>query len=301
MDDILDSSLDARQIEPSAQPSSAQIISNDTCILQQDEYSPEQPSGDHCVICLDTISERAVTVPCNHYAFDFICIASWVQEQDRCPLCKAQIVAIEYDWRNATDFRTYKVRPRVSTTRNEGALSSTRPVPSQRRSRHRERLEAEPEDPAVLRRRHVYKHALYSLHIGDNHISGFLSFTPRDFAISPALQRKARIWIRRELQVFQFLDNSSSQPTVPDRPVARGFVNAEFLLEYMIAMLRNVDIRGADGRAEGLLTEMLGRSYARLFLHELDSWMRSPLTRIKDWDNLVQYESAPSQAGPMKR
>lgn len=284
-----------------ATPLSSRPASLENAGRQSQNDGTSSPSGDHCVICLDTISERAVAVPCNHYAFDFICIASWVQEQDRCPLCKAQITAIEYDWRSPTDFRTYKVRPKEAVTRAEGAPPSSRPVRQQRGNRLRGRVEAEPEDPAVLRRRHVYKHALYSLHIGDNRISGFLSFTPRDFASSAALQRKARIWIRRELQVFQFLDSSSSQASAPDRPVARGFVNAEFLLEYMIALLRNVDIRGADGKAEALLTEMLGRSHARLFLHELDSWMRSPFTRIKDWDMLVQYDQIAHQVEPIKR
>src|SRR5882724_3452923 len=44
-------------------------------------------SSDACVICLSAVSERAITVPCNHYTFDFICLVSWLQERSACPLC----------------------------------------------------------------------------------------------------------------------------------------------------------------------------------------------------------------------
>jgi hypothetical protein len=45
-------------------------------------------SDDICVICLSDVTERAITVPCNHYKFDFVCLVSWLQERSVCPLCK---------------------------------------------------------------------------------------------------------------------------------------------------------------------------------------------------------------------
>ena len=42
---------------------------------------------DLCVICLETVSERAVALPCRHRNFDFLCLASWLQERPTCPLC----------------------------------------------------------------------------------------------------------------------------------------------------------------------------------------------------------------------
>ena len=42
---------------------------------------------DLCVICLETVSERAVAFPCRHHNFDFLCLASWLQERPTCPLC----------------------------------------------------------------------------------------------------------------------------------------------------------------------------------------------------------------------
>ena len=43
--------------------------------------------NDLCVICLETVSERAIAFPCRHHNFDFLCLASWLQERPTCPLC----------------------------------------------------------------------------------------------------------------------------------------------------------------------------------------------------------------------
>ena len=43
--------------------------------------------NDLCVICLEIVSERAVAFPCRHHNFDFLCLASWLQERPTCPLC----------------------------------------------------------------------------------------------------------------------------------------------------------------------------------------------------------------------
>ncbi len=43
--------------------------------------------ADPCVICLDSISERAIASPCRHDSFDFLCLISWLQERSSCPLC----------------------------------------------------------------------------------------------------------------------------------------------------------------------------------------------------------------------
>lgn len=43
---------------------------------------------DTCVICLDSISERAAASPCRHDSFDFLCLVSWLQERSICPLCE---------------------------------------------------------------------------------------------------------------------------------------------------------------------------------------------------------------------
>lgn len=122
------------------------------------------------------------------------------------------------------------------------------------------------------------------------------------------LVSRARRWIRRELQVFEFLNPDAARDTDSghnrergrprpgeQRLASRRANNAEFLLEYIIAILRTVDIKGSAGQAEELLQEFLGRDNARLFLHELNSWLRSPYTSLADWDRNVQYKDSPVQ------
>ena len=65
--------------------------------------------------------------------------------------------------------------------------------------------------------------------------------------------------------------------------------NAEFLLEYILAILKTVDIKSSQGQAEEMLAEFLGRDNAQLFLHELRAWLRSPYTELEGWDRHVQY------------
>ena len=50
-----------------------------------------------------------------------------------------------------------------------------------------------------------------------------------------------------------------------------------------------MDLKGSQGQAEELIAEYLGRSNARLFLHELQAWLRSPFEKIGEWDRAVQY------------
>jgi len=72
-------------------------------------------------------------------------------------------------------------------------------------------------------------------------------------------------------------------------------------LEYIVAILKTVDIQGSGGQAEDMLHEFLGRDNTRLFLHELRAWLRSPYTSLDDWDRHVQYNEAPAgkvESGP---
>lgn len=103
------------------------------------------------------------------------------------------------------------------------------------------------------------------------------------------LQSRARTFIRRELRVFSFLH---TDPAGSASQAATTSSNAEFLLSYVISILKTIDIKASNGHAEHLLAEFLGRESARLFLHELNAWLRSPFTRLKDWDEEVQYEDS---------
>jgi len=131
-------------------------------------------------------------------------------------------------------------------------------------------------DAAILRRKDIYRHQLYSLHVGSNRLSRFRNLTPQLFVEDQELVSRARKWIRRELQVFEFLKTDAEA----DHTVLRRANNAEFLLEYIVAILKTVDIKGSGGQAEDMLQEFLGRDNTRLFLHELRAWLRSPYSSL---------------------
>lgn len=131
-------------------------------------------------------------------------------------------------------------------------------------------------DAALLRRKDIYSLRLYSFHVGSNRLSRFRDLTPQLFVQDQDLVSRAKKWIRRELQVFQFLDTDG----VGKEGNAKGANNAEFLLEYIVAILKTVDVKGSQ--AEDMLQEFLGRDNTRLFLHELKAWLRSPYVILSE-------------------
>jgi hypothetical protein len=123
--------------------------------------------------------------------------------------------------------------------------------------------------------------------MGSNHFSGYRDISPQMVTSSPELQSKARTWIRRELRVFTFLH---IDPARSSSDAATTSSNAEFLLSYIVSILKMVDMRESNGHAENLLTEFLGRDNSRLFLHEMNTWLRSPYHKVEEWDQNVQYK-----------
>ena len=247
-----------------------------------------------CVICLDRVSEQAIAQPCKHDSFDFLCLISWLEERPTCPLCKTEIKNVQYDTAEDGKYKTYAVPAAApvsvtSTTNRRGF--DPRTVRSRRPRRPCTPRVLPTPDEAILRRRHIYRNQLYSLHVGSNRVSRFRDLTPQLFNTDAELASRARKWIRRELQVFEFL--SPDNATGSDRRSN----NAEFLLEYIVAILKTVDIQGSGGQAEDMLQEFLGREATRLFLHELRAWLRSPYTSLEDWDRHVQYNEAETKQG----
>ncbi|KAK4447724.1 E3 ubiquitin-protein ligase [Podospora aff. communis PSN243] len=258
------------------------------------------PPVDCCVICLDTISEPCAALPCAHAHFDLLCLLSWVQERATCPLCNAPISKLEYNDK-AGKRHTYPVEPGPGTTSERHEIDSVQRRRRRRRSpelfRGSDGLLTRPASD-IERRRHVYRHQLYSLHVGSNRVSQYrLPPTPNDFRSNPHLVSRARLWIRRELQVFTFLSDApeessgTQQGSSSQQPQAKSRKrdNAEFLLEYIVAVVKTVDLQDSAGQAEDLLSNFLGRDDARLFLHELRNWLRSPCQSLAVWDREVQY------------
>lgn len=197
--------------------------------------------------------------------------------------------SVEHDWKSPSDFKIYEAKATRSDEPSSIASSTSshlnngfyQPRISNWRSR-RPQLQVNP-DAALQRRKDVYSLRLYSLHVGSNRLSRFRDLTPQVFVDDQELVSRAKKWIRRELQVFQFLSSDGSG----EAGIARRVDNAEFLLEYIVAILKTVDVKGSQ--AEDMLQEFLGRDDTRLFLHELKAWLRSPYTTLEDWDRHVQY------------
>ncbi|KAI0836850.1 hypothetical protein F5Y06DRAFT_272431 [Hypoxylon sp. FL0890] len=257
------------------------------------------PNEACCVICLDSITEVCEARPCSHRNFDYLCLLSWLEQQTRCPLCKSNVEEVWYDFENHrpdAKSRVYLV-PRPKEPSQQCAQSQARP----RRPRNlfsrpnRRRNEEYPRrvtvDEAILRRQHVYRNQLYSLHVGSNHRSGYRDLTPQLFQSDPEMVSRARIWLRRELQVFEFLRPPPTAQSSDDVMTRRRANNAEFLLEYIIAILKTVDIQGSQGQAEEMLKDFLGRDNTKLLLHELKNFLRSPWS-LEAWDRKVQYPTA---------
>lgn len=233
---------------------------------------------DTCTICLEPITERAVAAPCNHLTFDFLCLVSWLQEQSTCPLCKAKVTEVQYDWRSPDDYKTYHVpvdeQPnKKSNVDRSGQWQRRRYALPRRNAPTSSSSAGLGQDPSLERRREIYRHRLYSLHIGTNSYSQHHTFTPQDFRASQTLQSRAKMFLLRELQVFPFLSG-----------------NRDFLIEYIVAILRNHELRGADGKAEDLLEGFFGLENTRQLLHELGAWLKSPFERLAGWDACVQYK-----------
>ncbi|KAI1451336.1 hypothetical protein F4805DRAFT_451812 [Annulohypoxylon moriforme] len=261
---------------------------------------PDNPNESCCVICLDNITEVCEARPCSHRNFDYLCLLSWLEQQTKCPLCKSNIEEVWYDFESDkpdAKSRVYLVphpkEPAQQRVQSHAPIYRTRnafPRPNRRRYNDTPppRLTV---DEALLRRQDVYRNQLYSLHIGSNLRSGYRDLTPQLFDSDPEMVSRARTWLRRELQVFEFLRTPPTAQSSDDAMTRRRANNAEFLLEYIVAILKTVDIQGSQGQAEEMLKDFLGRGHTKLLLHELKNFLRSPWS-LEAWDRKVQYPTA---------
>jgi hypothetical protein len=129
---------------------------------------------------------------------------------------------------------------------------------------------------ALDRRRHVYAHKLQACYVGANPATRFKSFSAEEYKRSPALQRKAGLFLRRELQCFPWLQNDK-----------------EFIRDYIMhGVLPQLDIQSAG--ASKLVGDFLGQEDGDRLLHELHCFLRSPFDDLIGYDHssLLQYKVA---------
>ncbi|KAI9894180.1 MAG: hypothetical protein M1814_004034 [Vezdaea aestivalis] len=247
-----------------------------------------------CSICLEPIHGQAILQPCGHQHFDLSCILIWLRFHQSCPLCKADVKNIQHtsDQQGHVNFEKEAVKDileqQLAKQITSCVSSADSGFTSLGLSSSSQRIVL---DEAVKRRRDVYLHKMYSMHVGSNPISGYREFSYRNFRGDSDFVRKAKQWIRRELKVFTFLD--SAEIGNPSSQAQSS--NSEFLLSYIVAILKIVDIRGSDGRAEDLISDYLGREDSNIFCHELSSYLRSPFLSPEEWDSHIQYGSSLDQ------
>ncbi|KAJ6264659.1 hypothetical protein Dda_0808 [Drechslerella dactyloides] len=243
-------------------------------ISTRDTSTPATGNLETCCICLAAVTSatRAVATPCLHACFDFSCLATWLEGAQRsCPVCKREVESVKYGFdTEGTGFQKYRI--------NSSPASSA----TKTRRRPRPRFDKPADD--IPRRRFIYKHRLRSLHIGANRKSRFATYTPRTLRTDSELASKARAFVRRELEVFDWTAD-----------------NREWLVEYVMAVVKSVALRDAEGRAEELLAEFLGREFAGVFVHELHAFLRSPFSRVRDYDAWAQYAVEVPVAGAVER
>lgn len=223
------------------------------------------------------LAAREVDMPAMYVTFR----SKLVKDILTVPPGKTDVIAVQYDFRSATNFKNFTIQTTRPPLHPPHATFPPRPYAS------RSSYPPLTPDRALLRRRHVYRHKMFSLYVGSNRISQYRNLTPEMVAASPDLQSRAKAWIRRELRVFSFL-HTDPEGTPSDGATTSS--SAEFLLSYIVSILKMVDIRASNGHAEDLLQEFLGRENTRLFLHELNAWLRSPFKRLQEWDRNVQYK-----------
>ena len=262
----------------------------------------------HCTVCLEEdVTDPCETRPCGHHEGCWDCVRICASRIRHCTLCRAEIDCVirestgeRFDpaAEDCADPGQGNVQSSASTLESVYLTGYWEPTPLHARSHGSSVLDGL--DRAVERRRNVYFHHRYSKHVGSNRYSKYREITPQMFLRDPTLVSRARMWIRRELLVFSFLQPEQPNPTATRGdlskrrqridPSRRRAQNAEFLLEYIIAILKTMDIQGSAGEAENMISEYLGRQDTQLFLHELRAWLRSPYTRLEQWDEAVQYD-----------
>ncbi|KAI0804799.1 hypothetical protein BC629DRAFT_1664323 [Irpex lacteus] len=248
----------------------------------------EEDEEEHCSICLQPLSDRTIIPACSH-EFCFECLLVWTEQSRRCPLCSGQIGEyLIHDIRSKYDFSKHYLNPlrssprpdppvsRVAGTRRRGQGREAVWGRNERRERERERRAADELDRAIEKRRWIYRHNLYAMHVASNPYTRYKPFpTPAQFASNPDLISRATIFVRRELRVWDALD-------------------VEFLTTFTISLMKSIDIRSES--AVKLLAEFLDmdtgeRTNAEHFAHELYCYLRSPYRDLVRYDAAVQYDT----------
>ncbi|BFZ59306.1 hypothetical protein YB2330_000312 [Saitoella coloradoensis] len=295
----------------------------DTLAHHQEDPSPTHEPDD-CTICLQPINltTQALVSHCYH-TFDLTCLQQWLQISRRCPLCNGNV---SYILHAITEEGSYEkiVLPSLADEKGQPGLGLEarawiRDRFAQGRNRMRSRrgmerrvneqvMSTSPLSPsAIARRRFVYTNHLRSAHIASNAHTRFrpdADITTEKFRGSNEMQNRARVFLRREVLAFGFWRTRTSAGAGAGAGAEDGEGDAryrEFLVEYIISVLKNVGILTPAARR--LIGEFLdagsedtesvdANTNTSILLHELRTWLRSPFQGLEGWDRspLIQYD-----------
>lgn len=252
---------------------------------------------DRCLICLQKVEDRTILPQCSHDSYCFSCILEWAKHSSKCPLCVADIGPfIIHKVRSKHDYQRYFITPALSpkastqsrslATTQGGSNAGHGTRSSHYRCRQGGPMPIVETDAAVLRRRNIYAKGLFAKHVATNRYTGYKPPpTPAQISASIELQRRARAFLRRELQVWVNLD-------------------IEFLINYIISLIKMLDLRSESGIK--LLADLLDPSIpyseetrkpnTEHLAHELYSFLRSPFQQLEGYDEVVQYDSSSSHS-----
>ncbi|TRX97602.1 hypothetical protein FHL15_001357 [Xylaria flabelliformis] len=260
---------------------------------RQVSSAPSEDAPKCCVICLTDVAKPCRALPCKHCNFDYLCLLTWLEHRPCCPLCNCAVQEVWYDLGDGdSQPKVYKVPATLTKFNNQNGVSSrSTSISELRSSSYADESAQLYGDEAMRRRRSIYRHNLYSLHVGSNRrqptTSRYRELSPELFRKDNQLVSRARMWLRRELRVFEFLvtSNQSSHDHSPSRRCNK----VDYLVEYTIAILKTLDTQSSEGQAEEMLQVYIGRRFTRLLLHELRAWLKSPCSTLRAWDRIVQY------------
>ncbi|KAK9460101.1 uncharacterized protein V1516DRAFT_486336 [Lipomyces oligophaga] len=252
--------------------------------------------SEKCAICLQVLipTRQVYTFPCRH-RWHLTCISQWlrVSKQPTCPLCKeiVELVVFEYPSKHLADQAVLRIPVSVFTKPApipvSFSVSQTDQSPTTGLEESFSRFTM-----SVFRRQYIYRNRLRVCHFGANPYSRFTRLPGSlEFRRSQVLQARMRGFIRRELCVFPVLFD-------PQNPVLREYFLAtstsreiEFVTAYTLHIFGHIDVQTAQGHltAVAALAEYLGSQHAKLYVHEVCQFARSPCSSVFEYDRLAQY------------
>ncbi|EFP81506.2 hypothetical protein PGTUg99_004003 [Puccinia graminis f. sp. tritici] len=272
---------------------------------QTNIHEDAQEGGDNqdqCAICLDLIINQAVIVPCQHSEYCFRCMRIWTTTSNRCPICVQPIDHLVHRIDPRTkDFQIFHPLPIMPNLNNgdDNNRQSQAASPTLPAAQHPPNSESGPSSSqsdhfiGLDRRQFIYRHSLYAKHIPSNRYTQFYPVsskhflkdrsknpsepTRRDCPSAKLIARTIR-FLQRELRAIQ--------PEVLAHPI-------EHSIRVIIIILHRADSNSSE--AVHLFSQLIrDPQLAQHFSHELTCFLRSPYDDLLQWDQVLQYPTAPN-------